>query len=152
MSLKAQTNISSTLYKRIFDLLVPDSLRKDIIQANYAKILIILSMTTNVIGAYSLSVNLYFADYLAVTIVFILLFVVNSSILIMHHTGKIFIARETITLAFFLLAVIFTLYRNSIYLPTSYWIILAPIICLLCGGFRSSIIWFLLSCSFIIFI
>ncbi|GGI93235.1 putative bifunctional diguanylate cyclase/phosphodiesterase [Legionella impletisoli] len=131
--------------KILFDAFIPENLRKDIIQYNNAKTLVGVGITASIAVPF-FSLFYYFISFpLLSVVVNLIALAVFVSLIIMRYTGSLMLARESIT---FFLTVLFTIVSfllGGIVSPSTYWLILPPIINLITGGIYSCFAWSIVS-------
>ncbi|MDA8561818.1 bifunctional diguanylate cyclase/phosphodiesterase [Gammaproteobacteria bacterium] len=140
------------IFKKLSSFIIPDSLRSDVVQASYANIIVGIGFISNIIILVSFVINIYFNELTAISILLALVFGINLSLILLAKTKEILYSREVLSATFFTIAAFSTIYRGSIFIPSVYWLVVPPIISVMCGGFRSSIIWFFLSCIIVFFL
>ncbi|WP_133129705.1 putative bifunctional diguanylate cyclase/phosphodiesterase [Legionella yabuuchiae] len=132
------------MIKLLFDYLIPNKLRSNVIQYTYAKTFIYIAIVGLLAAPVFFFFYYFFIDQALSWLILIEIPVILISLGILYYTASLLVARELLILSLVILFFNVSLELSLLDSPSTYWLLLPPFFSIILGGGRSSLFWVLL--------
>lgn len=127
--------------KLLFNKLIPDHVKKDILAHSYAKNLVGSALIASIATPVYALVYYYQNFYSGTMVIIVTGLIIIASILLLRPLGSVFLVREIIVTSFFICIAWLSYHSGGLSSATIFWFCMPPLLAIFYGGMRDGIFW-----------